>query len=274
MSNDETMSNERDISNDKWRTFYAAEKEMLSWIQENGITLYRASINTVEYIEYTDILGHTLQRPQKYIRHVTQLDNFEQGKYLFNNVKQLYIEAKQANQAEAALPVKFPNRFPHFIDNAVQVNVAENEAYKSFTYTRSSSPFLIASFHLDEYAEQNATDLKRTLELHGICDVRIELNHKILSLYVYIGTDALLDYFKADKVQVRELTGTQYIARVRCSTGENLRLPLGFILVNSRIPVYRTLPQKTRSHKLKPEDELKFPIDVKYSFYLKEPKQQ
>ncbi|WP_305831172.1 hypothetical protein [Photobacterium leiognathi] len=251
----------------KWRNFYLLEEEFLKWLDENGVSLANDSDSTT-YIEKM-VQGVRLTKPPKYIRQVLNLnhDCYEEAQTRFADVRQAFIDAKHDDGIDDESKIRFPDRFPIFIDSAAsQINIIKNAAYKSKVLKRNDTQLTL--FKCNVEAEHLALDMfDKISAVYPSAEIFRSLLSKTISISIN-GND-VLDKFDASEITMREYTGTQYRAKIVFDDErESEREKYGFLIVPHSVAIFDTVPQKRRNDAYKKEDRLHAPF-IHYDLYKK-----
>lgn len=251
----------------KWRDFFVLEEEFLKWLDENGTSLANDSDATT-YIEKM-VQGVRFTKPPKYIRQVLQLtdDLYEEAQTIFADVKQAFVDAKFDDGIDDEAKIRFPDRFPIFIDSAAsQINIIKNAAYKSKVLKRNDTQLTL--FKCNVETEQLALDM---FDKISAVYPSAEIFHSLISkdISISINGNDVLDKFDACEITMREFTGTQYRAKIVFDDArESEREKYGFLIVSNKVDIYQTVPQKRRKDAYKEEDRLHAPF-IHYDLYKK-----
>lgn len=175
------------------------------------------------------------------------------------------VDAKLDDGIDDEAKIRFPDRFPIFIDSAAsQINIIKNAAYKSKVLKRNDTQLTL--FKCDVETEHLALDMfDKISAVYPSAEIFRSLLSKTISISIN-GND-VLDKFDASEITMREYTGTQYRAKIVFDDErESEREKYGFLIVPHSVAIFNTVPQKRRNDAYKEEDRLHAPF-IHYDLY-------
>lgn len=291
MSDDKQQRSAEEIQQ-AWNDYYKLEQDMFGFLsnEDNAKTLHFVKGMKAEYTKWKDTDAET--KAPKYVRQIIKINNLvAQGDFL--EMKDLVDEAFVKAVGEDEFK-RFSGREAKLYKGVEQINLSFNKAFKSRSAPNSDKIFFevcairgvpksnkyLAAIYDDEFDELQ--DMKTTLVNAGFkayidggdyCRATLFVDSSSLHNVAKKQCGKEISEFK---LQVREHTGTQYIARIRTKDNDNDRAKYGLMIISheselQKKDIFRAIPQPERNHSLaKNGIRLDFPVTTTLEIYIKD----
>lgn len=262
----------------KWRTFYDCATKLFEWINDNTEILYlepgRDSLRCTP--NHSGII-----KPAKNIQAVCQLKIFLDEGVL---EKKLTEYKALFNNAAAQDGANLPAYTPHFAENdTYQININKNCAYRSTKINENYGWVQFSQVSGKAETEEDLRDIDQ--QAIDVAQKLLEAGYKTKCHSAYragngagyaiidIAAEDLIRVNDCSYVQMRELSGIQYISQQLRHQKETLRGKLGVMIIrhNQKTVVYESIPRPRRSDALSgragQNSLINFPIQTYAQFY-------
>ncbi|NOI32278.1 hypothetical protein [Vibrio coralliilyticus] len=278
----DTKADERKARRKLWSDFYEQEKAFFEWLNEKAVILKDIGTSTpmfsitgepakFGYEHYTLNSGQTATRPPRFIRKIICLrDNSDLNacKSKYEVVKEAFVNAASYMTEKE---VRYPQRFPMFLEQVEQINYSTDDAYSS-RLVPPTGKFTLYSGSLDkELRSLIVSEFKAS----GFKSLTVETDNFGLTMLVSIDIDELRSFFGCSEstiIRSRRHTGTQYTCRVSFldANQKSIRCKFGLLILDSNTnEIYRSTPRKKRNDTLEEKaTEVFLPVDLGMKFFL------
>lgn len=262
----------------KWKVFYDFATELFEWINDNTELLYlepgRNSLCCTA--NQSGII-----KPPKNIQAVCQLKtNLDELilEEMLTEFKAIYINAAGPDGAN------LPAYTPHFAEkDTYQININKNCAYRSTRINEKSGWVQFSQVSGKAETEEDLRDIDQ--QAIDVAQKLLEAGYKTKCHSAYragnsagyaiidIAAEDLIRVNDCSYVQMRELSGIQYISQQLRHQKETLRGKLGVMIIrhNQKTVVYESIPRPRRSDALSgragQNSLINFPIQTYAQFY-------
>ncbi|ELA9367512.1 hypothetical protein QUN99_003402 [Vibrio parahaemolyticus] len=251
--------------NDLWTAFFKEEAAYLDWLEDNSTCLFHFGPETLRYIEI-DMGTGPLPKHQTYLRHIRLANNFKQAIEQSKPMIQAFKKAVLNDRPDSS--VRYPGRFPTFLNNCSRITVFTKDAWSTFSLRNCSKPSLINTYDLTKNSNEvirRATYDCTTLHEAGMKTAKLTELCGELRLTVHEAD--ILSYYGSAAIQKRLPTGTNYNARVTFDDDHVETHSLNLLVLDCVVSIYRPNPRKKRSDAYRIEDSLAFPIFTPFYFF-------
>ena len=256
-----------------WSDFYRLESEHLEFLSENFHVAWEET--SCPFLYQTKVVGETeLKVPPKFVRriYVGSKDLIALSKEQSDEIIAAYETAvrisnkRKGEEKNLDIEVKFPSRFAQYYDDIDRISIVIGNAFRSRPVR--TDHLELRSWVFDDHgfsacgatkshAMDTANKMKTVLDHAGISvdihdsDSYLSISVTKVQLLEYARKHAPTGYEDAyascEKLQIRDMQGRRYRAKMFFSDGKEMETSVGLIVTNEQPLIQTPTPRKTRS---------------------------